>query len=402
MEPDDALGDDEPHSPLLPPDDRLWRHPSEVAAHGLPWEEPPPPRGPPPVWAVAGLAALVGALLTMGVVAATGGLRDRVRTVPAVERVALQAGTLGSLPGGTVQPAVAQVAAAEVAARLRPAMVRLEVHRDGADGAGGAVLFRSDGYLLTSHQVVRDAGRITAVSDGGRRAPAHVVAADPDTDVAVLKVEGWSGVATMPLGSAASLRPGQHLMTVHHNQTVVCQVRSLGRRLERPGAPALLDMIETDRPVAAGSSGAALVDGAGAVVGLATTSDRNGSPEPGGGFATPIEWARSVAEQLLATGKVVPVWMGVEGADLDAATAGRLGLAGGAMVTGVRPSSPAGRAGLAPADVITSVDGVPVASMSALRLLLRSHRPGHVVALTLVRDGRPRTVKVPLAERPQA
>lgn len=395
MEPDDALGDDEPHSPLLPPDDRLWRHPSEVAVHGLPWEEHPPPRGPPPVWAVACLAALAGALLTVGAVAATGGLRGRVHTVPAVERVALQAGMLGSVAAGAGQPAEV----AQVAARLRPAMVRLEVQRDGADGAGGAVLFRSDGYLLTSHQVVRDAGRITAVTDDGRRAPARVVGADPATDIAVLKVEGWSGVATMPLGSAASLRPGQHLMTVHGNKAVVFQVRSLGRRLERPGAPALMDMIETDRPFAAGSSGAALVDGAGAVVGVATASGRNGSQEAGGGFATPIDWARSVAEQLLGTGKVVPVWMGVEGADLDAATAGRLGLAGGAVITGVRSSSPAGRAGLAPDDVITSVDGVPVASMSALRLLMRSHRPGQVVALALVRGGRARTVNVTLTER---
>ncbi len=142
-----------------------------------------------------------------------------------------------------------------------------------------------------------------------------------------------------------------------------------------------------------------ICDATGAVVGIATAVDPV-SGGAGSGFATPIDYARSVAEQLVATGHAVPVWIGVEGSDLDGATAVQLGLGGGAVITAVRAASPAGAAGLSPADVITAVDKVPVASMGALRTLLRAHRPGDVVRLAVVRDSGRTTVKVRLAERP--
>lgn len=397
MERDDAYGDDEPQPPLLPPDDRLWRHPSEVAAHGLPFEDAAPPSRAPRMWAVAVLAAAVSALLTVGVVAVTGGLRQRVRTIPAVERIALPAGSL-STAFGPARPGVS-----ELGDRLRPSIVALEVERESGTTAGSGVMFRSDGHLLTNHHVVDGANAITAVMADGRTASGRVVGSDQATDIAVVQVEDWVGVPTAPLGSAAGLRVGQEVMVVGGGGPAwVCQVQALGRPLDRVAASTLVDMIQTDAPIRASSSGGALVDASGAVVGITTVGATPDGGVAGTGYATPIDFARSVAEQLLATGAVVRVWMGIDGSDLDQATAGRMGVDGGAMVGQVRDASPAADAGLAPGDVITSADAVPVGSMAALRILLRAHRPGDMVKLQVVRRGAARAVNVDvrLAERP--
>ncbi|MGQ0520253.1 MAG: S1C family serine protease [Actinomycetota bacterium] len=408
MDGDEGLSDEEAHPPLLPPDDRLWRHPSEVAAHGLPVEDgdgagdgagagPPARRPGPPgrrLWMVAAMAAGAGAVCTVAVVAATVGLRERVRTVPAVERIVLPASTFLPAPGPEAAAGVA-----ELAERVRPAIVRLEVERDGASGTGTGVLFRSDGHLVTNLHVVRDGDAVVAVLSDGRRGGARLVGSDEASDLAVLEVDGWAGVPTVPMGSALTLSVGQAVVTIGEGRPAwVSEVRALGRQLDRDGGPDLVDMIETDRPVTPGYSGGALLDATGAVVGIVTAVD----PVSGGGsgFATPIDYARSVAEQLVATGRAVPVWIGVEGTDLDGATAVQLGLGGGAVITAVRDASPAGAAGLSPADVITAVDKVPVASMGALRTLLRAHRPGDVVRLAVVRDAARTTIRVRLAERP--
>jgi S1-C subfamily serine protease len=154
--------------------------------------------------------------------------------------------------------------------------------------------------------------------------------------------------------------------------------------------------VQTDAPIAPGSSGGALVDGAGRVVGITTVL----AGADGFGFATPIDVARAAAEQLMATGRVVPVWLGVDGSDLDGATASNLQLAGGALVDTVRTDSPAERAGLAAKDVIVGVDGRPVMSLGMLAVAVRAHRPGDVVTLDVVRDRQHRGMKVTVAERP--
>src|SRR5206468_8659410 len=134
----------------------------------------------------------------------------------------------------------------------------------------------------------------------------------------------------------------------------------------RTGSTVLMDMVQTDAPIAPGSSGGALVDGAGRVVGITTAVAGADGATDSFGFATPIEVARAAAEQIMATGKVVPVWLGVEGSDLDGGTASDLQLEGGALVDRVRADSPAERAGIASKDVIVGVDGRPVTSLGSL------------------------------------
>jgi putative serine protease PepD len=397
MEPDDPLGDDELRAPLLPPDDRLWRHPSEVAAFGPPYEGPDQGRRRARTWAVAAVAAAFGAAAGVGVVALVGAFEGRVRTVEVVERVALPTRTLSTTAGGPAP------GAARVAQGLRPAVVALTVERAGAPHHASGVVFRSDGHLLTNAHVVEGAGRISVTLAGGARADGRVVGVDTATDVAVVKVDGWSSVVSAPLGSAASLSVGQDVMAVGASGAgVVGMVSAVGRQVDRAAAPALVDLIQTNAPVTDGWSGGALVDDRGAVVGILTAVTTPDAGVAGIGFATPIEVARAVADQLVAGTVVARPWIGIEGGDLDARTARDLGTVGGAVESQVREDGPADAGGLAAGDVITSVDGVPVASMGALRILVRAHRPGDVVRLAVVRQSARRTVGVTLAERPAA
>lgn len=393
MEPDDPLGDDELRAPLLPPDDRLWRHPSEVASFGLPHESRRGRGRRSPTWAVAAVAAACGAVLGVGVVALAGAFEGRVRTVPVVERVALPARTVSTAEG----------AAAAIADKLRPSVVEVAVDRAGATRRGSGVLFRSDGHLLTNAHVVHGADRITVTLGGGPQAEARLVGADPATDLAVLKVDEWSSVVSAPLGWAASLAVGQEVTAVGATGAGAgAMVTAVGRQVDRDAAPALVDLVQTNRPVTDAWSGGALADGQGAVVAILTAVSTPDAGVAGIGFATPIEVARVVADQLVSGRPVTRAWMGVEGSDLEPAAAKALGTAGGAVVDNVRGGGPAAEAGLVAGDVITSIDGVPVASMGALRILVRAHRPGDVVRLAVVRRSVPHTMGVTLGERPAA
>ncbi|MDP9402799.1 MAG: S1C family serine protease [Actinomycetota bacterium] len=405
MELDDGLGDDRPPPPLLPLDDRIWRHPSEIAP-------PPGTRRTVPdrvagagLWQVGLLAGSISALLTVGLVVVGGGFRVRTVTpgaAPAVERVvAPAAATPVTAPGS---PANAIV---DIAEHMRPAIVQIRVSGGEGPGSGSGVVFRSDGHVLTNHHVVDGARRITVVMANGEEESARLVGSDPDTDVAVVKVDK-TDLASAPLGSAASLRVGQLAVAIGSPlglsggpSVSVGVISAVGREIDAGGeGPPLLDMIQTDAPIAPGSSGGALVDGAGAVIGVTTAIAVSEVGAEGLGFATPIDIARDVAEQIIASGRAVHVWLGVEGEDVDPGTAKEIGVAGGALIRDVRPDSPAGRAGIAARDVIIAVDGVPVRSMGALKVQLRSHRPGDEVTLALHRGNEARSLKVKLAERP--
>jgi S1-C subfamily serine protease len=234
--------------------------------------------------------------------------------------------------------------------------------------------------------------------------PGIVVGSDPDTDTAVVKVDGGP-YPVAELGSAAELKVGQPAIAIGSplalkgGPSVTPGVISALHRSVRTGngATVLMDMVQTDAPIAPGSSGGALLDGAGRVIGITTAMDGAAGSF---GFATPIEVARASAEQLLATGKVVPVWLGVEGSDLDGAAATELQVDGGAMVDKVKVDSPAERAGIAAKDVIVGVDGRPVSSLGMLAVAVRTHHPGDVVTLDVVRDHQHHGMRVTVAERP--
>jgi S1-C subfamily serine protease len=382
--------DDEPQPYRVPPapDDRLWRHPSEMAANR--------PPGRRQLWVVGLASALAASVLSTGLAVLAGNLLDAGGEERAVDTAGLFS-----------QPALASARAdvVEVAERVRPAIVQLKVEK-GRAGSGSGVLFRSDGHVLTNAHVVDGATSVVVVLASGREVPARVVGSDADSDTAVVKVDGGPyPVAT--LGSTADLKVGQEAIAIGSPlalsggpSVTVGVVSALHRSVRTRTGQNLIDMVQTDAPIAPGSSGGALLDSNGRVIGITTALAMTDTGAEGFGFATPIDAARSAAEQLITTGKVVTVWLGVEGSDLDGATAVELHVEGGAMIEKVKADSPAERAGLAPRDVIVKVDGKPVTSMGMLVVTVRAHRPGDVFTVEIVRDKQRHGMTVSVAERP--
>lgn len=396
---DDADEEVGPGSPPLPPDDRLWRHPSEVRQHGLaggPLGVSVPTRSPrPATWAIALVAAVAGAMLSTGAMALTGSLSPGVVRRDTVEKVALTPIVSSPVISG-------DRGVAALAERLSPAVVRLDV--TGPDGitTGSGVLFRDDGLVLASAHVLADASAIDARLADGRHVSARLVGTDPLTGVALLDLHG-DGFPVAVLGTATSVRIGAPTITIGAPATLdggptvtTGMIRALDRRVQGPDGETFHGMLETDASITEETTGGALVDENAALIGIMTTVlDDHGS-----GFAIPIDLVRRVAEQLLATGTMEHCWLGVDGADVPAEQANLMQIAGGAIVQRVAPSSPAALVGLAPADVITEIDDAPIRSISNLVVQLRSHRPGDRVTVGYWRAGQHIEARVTLAARP--
>jgi S1-C subfamily serine protease len=393
--PDDPT-DDVRFSVPPPPDDRLWRHPSELRVLGMGGGD----QRRSPVWLVLA-AGVAGALVTLGVLALLGRLGEgEDRADPAVIREA-------------ARPAAAPVAGSasvvRIAEEVRPAIAKVRVRGDDAASSGSAVLYRDDGHLLTNAHVVEGADAIEVSLADGSMHEASVVGTDQLTDIAVLRIATAADGRPYPtavLGTAVDLAVGQPVVAIGSplglaggSSVTTGVVSALGREVEAEGT-SLLDMVQTDAAISPGSSGGALVDGTGAVIGITTAVGVSEVGAEGLGFAVPVDVARSVAEEIITTGRAVHVWLGVTGSDLDRRSAEDLGVRGGARVEQVVDGSPADEAGVVPSDVVVAVEEEPVASMSALVIALRERDPGDEVALEVLRDGDRRQVTVALVERP--
>lgn len=397
---DDGLEEEGPLFPWLPPDDRLWRHPSEVVAK----------RARPFIlrdtdhrlWTVALVAGLVGALLTSGAGVMTGEFSRTTTVVRPIEQIEQTS------PYVTLSTDPRNDTIFDITQRLRPSVVQLLVDGDGANGSGSGVIFRSDGYILTNNHVVAGAVSVIAVMADGHRVNCRFVGGDPITDIAVLKMEGVPTQPVITLGSSTELKVGQLAIAIGSplglagGPSVTSGIISaVDREVDPDSGPPLLDMIQTDDAIEPGSSGGALVDGNGMVVGITTTVAPSDEGTQNLGFATPIEVADDVANQILSTGKVVHAWLGLEGGDVDVDTAQQFDLTGGAVISSVDTDGPAARAGLAPADIVTAFAGQPVESMNELDMSIGQHRPGDRLSLTYLDDnGVTHTTSVVLLERP--
>jgi len=405
-----AGGDDDAELDLPPggpvhPDDRLWRHPSEIRSTGAPDifhlddgleasrdAGPLDPRGHrrPRVnlerWLPMVLAAGVSALLTAGFLGATGSLDASLLAsgspaAPTSSSVAL-----------AVHRDIAALEVAELAERLRPSLLALAgVAADGRPSRGSAVAIRT-GHVLTAARLVVGSREVQVLVHGvGRRAT--LVGSDPDTDLAVLAVDG-GGLEPAAWSRAGDLQPGARAVAVSSppaaeaGPTVTAGVVSGISRTCTFGGNELRGLLQLDRPVPAEGAGGALLDPEGALLGITLPAPQGAAPF---GYAVPAEEAEEVAGQLLTRGRVAHPWLGVEGGDR--------GMDGGAVVQRVRPASPAATAGLQEGDVVTSFSGRATPSMGALLLRLRLHRPGEVVRLTVLRAGLPLDIPVTLAER---
>ncbi|HUK36965.1 MAG TPA: trypsin-like peptidase domain-containing protein, partial [Vicinamibacterales bacterium] len=268
-------------------------------------------------------------------------------------------------------------------------------------GEGTGFIIDADGSILTNHHVIDRAERITVKLADGRSLKARVLGSDPDTDIALIKIDGQSGLPVAPLGDSSTLRAGEWVVAIgnplgYEHSVTVGVVSYLGRKL----FDASLDnYIQTDAAINFGNSGGPLINSRGEVIGInAAISSRASNI----GFAVPINGATAILPQLRARGRVSRGYIGVGLRDIDPDLQQSLHLtvSRGALVQDVSEDSPGARAGLRPYDTIVAIDDRAIRNDDELIRDIASKAPGTTAKLRLVRDGREETITVKLAERP--
>jgi len=259
-------------------------------------------------------------------------------------------------------------------------------------GLGSGVLVSPDGYIVTNNHVIAEAEEVTVLLADSRRFTAKVVATDPRTDVAVIKIDA-KGLPMLPWGDSSRLQVGEMVLAVGNpfglNQTVTMGIISAVGRAHM-GIVDYEDFIQTDAAINPGNSGGALVNLKGELIGINTAIFSQSGGYMGIGFAIPSNMAKGVMQSLIKHGKVIRGWLGVGIQDLTEDLAKEFGVAEikGALVSDVASDGPAAKAGLERGDVITSFNNVSVKDSTQLRSLVTESEPGATVTLTILRDKR--------------
>jgi Do/DeqQ family serine protease len=270
-------------------------------------------------------------------------------------------------------------------------------------GLGSGVIVSPDGYILTNNHVIEEADEIQVTLNDGRTAVAQVIGTDPETDLAVLKIN-FTELPAVTWGNSEQIAIGDGVLAIGNpfgvGQTVTSGIISaLGRT--QLGINTFENFIQTDAAINPGNSGGALVDVQGHLVGINTAIYSRSGGSMGIGFAIPTSTARQVLEAIVRDGEVVRGWIGVEPQDLTAELAEGFGLKPqtGVIITGVLQNSPAANAGLRPGDVVTAVGTQPVSKVSELLSAVAALPPGEASTLSVLRkDGR-LTLKVVPGQR---
>src|SRR5713101_9216022 len=282
---------------------------------------------------------------------------------------------------------------------------RLEEEPQRAASLGSGVIVSPKGYILTNHHVVEAADEIEVALIDGKKLKAKAVGSDPETDIAVLQVEGGP-VPAITFGDADALRVGDVVLAIGNpfgvGQTVTMGIVSaLGR--SQLGINTFENFIQTDAAINPGNSGGALVDAAGNLVGINTAiySQRSGG-SLGIGFAIPASSAKNVMEQIIQTGGVTRGWIGVEAREItpEMGESFRLGATTGVLIEGVLRGGPAERAGLKPGDVLVAIEGKPVKDPNSMLNLVAALVPGKPASIRLRRDNKDVELQVAVGKRP--
>ncbi len=264
---------------------------------------------------------------------------------------------------------------------------------------GSGVIISDRGYVLTNNHVIADAEAIQVALFDGRVAPARVVGSDPETDLALLFVD-LKNLPAITIGDDTDLRVGDVVLAIGNpyglGQTVTQGIVSATGR-NYLGLNIFENFIQTDAAINPGNSGGALINAYGDLVGINTAFFTRAGGSQGIGFAIPVALARGVMEHLIEYGRVIRGWLGVTPAGGPAV--GASGPIVGVVVGAVVPGSPAASAGLGVGDVITHLDGDPVLDGRDALNRVASMRPGTVVELEVLRDGRAMTIEATIGER---
>ncbi len=281
---------------------------------------------------------------------------------------------------------------------------RFEDEAQRAFGLGSGVIISSQGYILTNQHVVEAADEIEVALADGKKFVAKVVGSDPESDLAVLKVDARD-LPAITLGQADNLRVGDVVLAIGNplgvGQTVTMGIVSA---LHRTGLSinTFENFIQTDAAINQGNSGGALIDASGNLVGINTAILSQTGGSIGIGFAIPVSTAKLVMEQLIATGAVTRGWVGVELQEITAelAESFKLGTTAGVLIAGVQRGSPADRAGIKPGDIVVAVDDKQVRDPDAMRNLIVALVPGKQTTLKLKRAQKDLELSVQVGKRP--
>ena len=273
-------------------------------------------------------------------------------------------------------------------------------------GLGSGVIISASGYILTNNHVIEGADEIEVVLADARKAKAKVIGTDPETDLAILKVE-LDKLPVIVLGNSDALLVGDPVLAIGNpfgvGQTVTGGIVSaLGR--SKLGINTFENFIQTDAAINPGNSGGALVDTAGALMGINTAIYSRSGGSMGIGFAIPVSTAKLVLESIVKDGQVTRGWIGVEPQELNAELMETFNVKTkeGVIITGVLQNGPAGQAGIKPGDVITAVNGKAVGNVTELLGAVAALKPGVAAPLSVQRSGKTSDISVTPAKRQRA
>lgn len=270
---------------------------------------------------------------------------------------------------------------------------------------GSGVVISPQGYVLTNNHVIETADEIEVALADGRKAAAKVVGTDPETDLAVVKID-LQNLPAITLGHAEQAKVGDVVLAIGNpfgvGQTVTMGIISaLGRN--HLGINTFENFIQTDAAINPGNSGGALIDASGNLLGINTAIYSRSGGSLGIGFAIPVTTVKQVMESIISTGQVVRGWIGVEPQDITPELAESFGLTrkSGAIIAGVLKGGPADKAGIRPGDILVAVEGKPVSDTSDMLNLIAELKPGNKAKMTVLRKSQESTIDVVVGKRPK-
>ena len=328
------------------------------------------------------------------------------------------AGQPGAVPAGSFRGAAQKASAAVVSINTSKAAQK---HPNSNDpwfrfffgdqdnepqvGLGSGVIVSPNGYIMTNNHVVEGADEIDVILNDSRHARAKVIGTDPDSDLAVLKIE-LDKLPAIVLGNSDNLQVGDQVLAIGNpfgvGQTVTSGIVSaLGRN--QLGINTFENFIQTDAAINPGNSGGALVDTSGNLLGINTAIYSRSGGSMGIGFAIPVSTAKLVLESIVKEGQVTRGWIGVEPNDLSPELAETFGVKAtqGVIITGVLQNGPAALAGIRPGDVITGVGGKPIHNTSELLSSVAALKPGTPSKFSLQRQNSQMELDVTPGRRPR-
>jgi len=273
------------------------------------------------------------------------------------------------------------------------------------EGLGSGVIVSEQGYVLTNHHVIESVDQIEVALPDSRKVPARIVGTDPETDLAVLKIEARK-LPAITFAKAEQIRVGDFVLAIGNpfgiGQTVTLGIVSgLGR--SHLGITTFENFIQTDAAINPGNSGGALVDASGHLIGINTAIYSQTGGSMGIGYAIPVSTARQVMEQIIQKGSVTRGWIGVGVQEVtkEIAESFKLRAGGGVLITQVERGGPADKAGVKAGDVLSAVNGKPVGDTIAMLNSIATLQPGDEARLRVSRNQAEQELSVTIGRRPR-